>query len=237
MPNPGKSVYVIQHTDGEFLGLIEDHLEGRGIAFTYIRPHSNSGRLPATLDYTDGVFLLGGGPWGSAGKRNLPTLDDEILLAKECLERSIPIVGIGLGSQILALAAGGSSAPEDPFFDVCEARRCHEKALNGFLPERMPMAVYMRDRPLPPNDADVLAVDNSGRPAIFQIGPCAVGFTAHPGVKSAMIEDLIMEFDESPPNSAAGLQALRACQRGIEDAMVGIMTGLIQVMGLMAKDQ
>jgi len=95
MPNPGKSVYVIQHTDGEFLGLMEDHLEGRGIAFNYMRPHTADGGFPSSLDSTDGLILLGGGPWGSAGTRNLPTLEFELLLTRDCLERGLPVVGIG----------------------------------------------------------------------------------------------------------------------------------------------
>ena len=60
-----RSLYVIQHTDSEYLGLIEDHLEGRSIGFTYMRPHTPGGKLPATVKFTDGVILLGGGPWGS----------------------------------------------------------------------------------------------------------------------------------------------------------------------------
>ena len=236
MPNPGKSIYVIQHTDGEFLGLIEDHLEGRGIAFTYIRPHANSGRLPATLDLTDGVVLLGGGPWGSAGARNLPTLDDEILLARECLERSIPILGIGLGSQILAIAAGGSSEASDLQFSVGDAVRCADTALNGFLPARFPICVYMRDKPIPPASAEILAVDGERAPAVFQLGPEAIGFTAHPGIKMGMIEDLVMEFEDSPDNTADGLAALRGRQVDIEGALVGTMTGLVQLMRLMRKE-
>jgi len=234
MPNPGKSIYVIQHTDGEFLGLMEDHLEGRGIAFTYIRPHASAGRLPATLDFTDGVFLLGGGPWGTRGDHKLPTLDAEVDLAKRCLDRSIPIAGFGLGSQILALAAGGSVEAEDLRFSVGDACRCHDQALNGFLPQRIPQAVYMRGRPLPPPGAEILAVDDADRPAIFQVGPEAIGFTAHPGIKSGMVEDLIMEFEESPPNISGGLVELRRRQRDIEDALVGTMTGLVGVMRLMS---
>ncbi len=234
MPNPGKSIYVIQHTDGEFLGMMEDHLEGRGIAFTYIRPHANAGRLPATLDFTDGVFLLGGGPFGAAGDHKLPTLEPEIDLAKRCLDRSIPIAGFGLGSQILALAAGGAVDPGDFIFSVEEARRCNDGALNGFLPERFPMAVYMRGRPVLPPNANTLAVDEAGKPAVFQVGPEAIGFIANPGIKSGMVEDLIMEFEDSPPNVAESLDALRRRQHDIEDAMVGIMTGLVQVMRLMS---
>ena len=40
-------VAVIQHTSGEYLGLMEDHLEGRRIRFQYFRPFA-AGKLPAS---------------------------------------------------------------------------------------------------------------------------------------------------------------------------------------------
>ena len=50
---------------------------------------------------SDGLILLGGGPWGSAGARDAPTLKEEVRLAHACLMREWPVVGIGLGAQIL----------------------------------------------------------------------------------------------------------------------------------------
>ncbi|HEV2221214.1 MAG TPA: hypothetical protein VGV08_11725, partial [Casimicrobiaceae bacterium] len=61
----------------------------------------------------------------------------------------------------------------------------------------------------------------------------AFGFAGHPGLKVAMVEDLIMEFEESPPEVDAELARLRSTQRAIEDALVPTMTGLIQVTGWM----
>ena len=232
---PTRNLYVIQHTDGEFLGRMEDHLEGRGIRFTYIRPHAG-GKLPASVRFVDGLVLLGGGPWGSAGGRDLPTLRPEVNLAKEALARGIPVIGIGLGAQILAIAAGGGSEPADLVFRVEQARRVADGALNGYLPERYPLVVYMRDRPLPPDYASVLAVDAAGRPALFQIGDIGFGFTGHPGAKRAMIEDLVMEFEEAPAG-IGDLAAMTTLQPALDDALVRIMTGLVQLTGLMRERQ
>jgi hypothetical protein len=74
----------------------------------------------------------------------------------------------------------------------------------------------------------VLARDAQGRVALFQVGKRAFGFAGHPGLKVAMVEDLVMEFEESPPDIDVALGALRAAQRAIEDALVPIMTGLVQ---------
>ena len=228
-----KTVSVVQHTSSEYLGLIEDHLEGRGIRFGYYRPFTEGGRLPGRDAIRDGLVLLGGGVWGAAGARDLPTLAEEVRLAHAALMFGSPVIGIGLGAQILAIAAGGRSVPAGLAFEVTTARRTGESALNGYLPAEYPLAVYMRDWPEPPAYARVLAVDPGGRPALWQIGGCAFGFAGHPGLKVAMVEDLIMEFAEAPEDAGPELAKLRSAQRALEDALVPIMTGIVQMTGWM----
>ncbi len=48
-----------------------------------------------------------------------------------------------------------------------------------------------------------------------------------------MIEDLIMEFEEAPEDTGPGLDRLAGLATAIEDALVPIMTGLIQATGWM----
>lgn len=222
---------MIQHDSAEYLGLIEDHLEGRGVRFHYHRPFAGSAPLPRGDALGDGLILLGGGPWGSAGTRDVPTLKEEVELARAALSQGKPVVGIGLGAQVLALAAGGRSESAPFEFSVLEAARVHDGALDGYLPARYPLAVYMRDWPVPPPHAEVLSRDSKGRAALWQVGSNALGFAAHPGLKVAMVEDLVMEFEETPPGIEAGLAALRAVQRSIEDALVPIMTGVVRRTG------
>lgn len=228
-----KTLTVIQHTSADYLGLMEDHLEGRRIRFSYVRPFTESVKVPDFTGVEDGLVLLGGGPWGSAGSRDVPTLDEEVRLARACLMHGLPVIGIELGAQILALAADGSTIARDLRFEVGRAKRTCDDALNGHLPEEFPHVCYMRDQPVPPDYANVLAIDDQDQPALFQIGDTAFGFTGHPGFKLAMAEDLIMEFEEAPPDTVNGLEKLREAKTGIEDALVHIMTGLVQLTGLM----
>ncbi len=230
-----KTINVVQHTSAEFLGLIEDHLEGRGVRFAYHRPFAAKGGLPSADAVTAGLVLLGGGPWGSAGSRDVPTLAAEIALARACVSRGVPVIGIGLGAQVLALATGGASEPSPLELSVGVATRVCDDALRGYLPQRFPLAIYMRDWPVPPTHTQVLATDERGRAALWQIGASAFGFAGHPGLKVAMVEDLVMEFEDAPANIEAELAQLRAAQREIEDALVPIMTGLVQMTGWMEK--
>jgi len=224
---------VVQHTSADYLGLIEDHLEGRRIRFRYFRPFTEQGAVPGPGDSCDGLVLLGGGPWGSAGDRDVPTLQQEIELTRAMLDMGKPVLGIGLGAQILAIAAGGSSTTAPLRFEAGYATRVVDDALAGFMPPRFPHICYMRDRPMPPPGAHVLAEDEEGRPAVFQLGVNALGFCGHPGFKTAMAEDLIMEFEEAPEDPAPQLQQLQLMAREIEDALVPLMTGIIKVTRLM----
>jgi GMP synthase-like glutamine amidotransferase len=226
-------VAVIQHTAGEYLGLIEDHLEGRRIRFQYYRPFA-AGTLPAPELPADALILLGGGPWGAAGSRDLPTLEQEVALTRRRLDEGTPVIGFGLGAQILAIAAGGGVEDRELTLEMLTARRVRDDALNGYLPETFNQVVYMRDWPLLPDTAVVLAEDNLGRPAVWQVGENAYGFSGNPGIKLGMVEDLIMEFEEIPEDAAAQLDKLRPLQPLLEDELVPIMTGLVQCTSLMS---
>lgn len=228
-----KTLQVVQHTSAEYLGLIEDHLEGRGVRFRYWRPFAAQGALPLAATVQDGLVLLGGGPWGSAGVRDLPTLGAEIGLARSALERGWPLLGIGLGAQVATLAAGGAAEACALEFRVTTARRSRADALGGYLPAQFPVALYGRDGVRLPPAARVLASDPEGRELVWQLGERAFCFAGHPGLKVAMVEDLVMEFEEAPEPVAEPLERLRAVQPAIEDALVGIMTGLVAAMGWM----
>ena len=99
-----KRLGVLQHSEAEYLGLIEDHLEGRNIRFTYIRPFAAGGGVPSVVA-GDGLIVLGGGPYGLVSGHILPSLGPELRLARAYLEAGLPVVGFGMGALILTVAA------------------------------------------------------------------------------------------------------------------------------------
>ncbi len=229
-----KTVCVLQHVEAEYLGLIEDHLEARAIGFRYCRPFVAGGKVPAGSEGTDGLIVLGAGPFGVVSGSLLPSLAAELRLTAAYLAAGLPVIGIGLGATILATAAGGG-AVEAPFgFAVEDVRSVSPGALGGYLPATFPMALCLRDRPVLPAAAVVLAEGPGGAPAVFQIGT-AIGFLGHPGIKSAMIEDLVMEFAEAPEGLAESLGTLRERQGLIAEALSEIMVGLVAETGWMAE--
>ncbi len=228
-----KKLCVLQHTEAEFLGLLEDHFESRAIRFQYLRPFTPGSTLAAEATGFDGLVLLGAGPLGIVSNPLLPSLAAELRLARDFLRRGLPILGFGLGACLLAVAAGGGADEAPLRFTLGTAQRVKADALGGHLPARFPFAVYMRDRPVLPKDATVLAVDEAGAPALFALNRNCLGFLGHPGVKSAMIEDLVMEFDEAPEDVAGTLPRLRAAQGAIAAALSEIMVGVVMATHLM----
>ena len=224
---------VLQHTEGEFLGLMEDHFESRAIRFSYVRPFVPGATIPAAAGEYAGLVLLGAGPRGIVSGDLLPSLGPELRLARAFLAAGRPVIGIGLGAAILAVAAGGGAEAAPLRFEVGTARRTDPEALAGHLPPSYPLVQYLRDRAVPPPGAHILATDDAGAPALFRIGAHSLGFAGHPGVKTGMIEDLVMEFEETPADLTDGLARLAAVQHALADALSEIMVGLVKATGLM----
>jgi GMP synthase-like glutamine amidotransferase len=228
-----KTVCVVQHTEAEYLGLIEDHFEGRNIRFTYKRPFTSGGTLPTSVEGYDGLFLLGGGPYGLVSGHLLPSLGHELRLTRAFLDAGLPVVGFELGAVILSTAAGGGAIEAPLRFEIGRITATGPGLLGGMLPDTMPMAAYLRDRPALPAGAEVFATAASGEPMIFGIGPNCLGFVGHPGVKRGMMEDLIMEFAETPEDTAGSLQLLGQVQSEIAEALTSLMVGVAGHTGLM----
>ncbi len=228
-----KTIAVLQHTEAEYLGLIEDHLEGRNIRFNYYRPFTHGGTLPFGPEKFDGLWLLGGGPYGLVSGHILPSAAPEYRLTRLFLDAGLPVVGIGLGALILSVAAGGGADEAPLRFAVDEVRATAPGHLCGHMPDRMPLAHYLRDRPILPDGAEVLATGPAGEPEIFSLRGNCLGLIGHPGFKRGMVEDLVMEFQDTPDDPAAGLAELAAAQADIAEALTPLMVGIVKHAGLM----
>lgn len=227
-----KTICVLQHTEAEYLGLMEDHLEGRNIRFHYKRPFTSGGMLPTSAEGFDGLMLLGGGPYGVVSGHILPSIGHELRLTKLFLEAGLPVVGLELGAVILATAAGGGAQEAPLRFEVPTATATAPGHLGGHLPARFPMGCYLRDAPALPPGAEVLATGADGAPLVFAIGR-SLGFLGHPGMKRGMMEDLIMEFTDTPDDCVTPLQKLTEAQREIGEALTDLMVGLVAHTGWM----
>lgn len=225
-----KTVWVLQHTEAEYLGLMEDHLEGRNIRFRYFRPFAAGGSVPASPGNSDGLILLGGGPYGIVSGHILPSLGPELRLVRAYLEADLPVIGFGLGALIVNSAAGGGTVEAPLRFDVIDA------TLSGFgpvSPATMPLACYLRDRPVPAPGSETVMTGPDGEILGFTVGAKSLGILGHVGMKRGMAEDLIMEFADTPEDTLTGLSRLNDMQRAIAEALGPFMVALVSRAGWM----
>ncbi|MGN1407781.1 type 1 glutamine amidotransferase [Lactobacillus sp.] len=96
-------VNILQHTPNEGPGAIKSWIKERGHKF-YIYHPENFGILPKASE-TDLLVILGG-PMSPGD--DLPWLPEERKLIAECLKSHIPILGICLGAQQIAMTLGSS---------------------------------------------------------------------------------------------------------------------------------
>jgi GMP synthase (glutamine-hydrolysing) len=99
-------VWVLQHVHCETLGTIVKALGSRGILAEYIR--SFEGRpVPKEMEGASGLIVMGG-PMGVYECPSYPFLSDEMRLIERALQEEKPVLGVCLGSQLLAAVLGAA---------------------------------------------------------------------------------------------------------------------------------
>ena len=99
-------INVLQHTPNEGPGAIKAWAEDRGNK-VYVYHPETFGIFPKA-DETDMLVVLGG-PMNPGD--DLPWLEEERQLIKDCLKQHLPILGICLGAQQIAICLGSSVYP------------------------------------------------------------------------------------------------------------------------------
>ncbi|HMK72348.1 MAG TPA: type 1 glutamine amidotransferase [Myxococcaceae bacterium] len=130
-------VLVVQHVPNEGLGQFESILDRFGVGTETIRP-SASIRSDA-LGGASGLIVLGG-PMGVYESDRYPRLVDEQQLIRTALASRVPVLGICLGSQLLASALGArvypAPAKEIGWYDVTLEPKAGSDPLFSGAPER-----------------------------------------------------------------------------------------------------
>ena len=104
-----RPILVLQHHPIEMPGVFAEMLAERDFAIRTIRPDLGQ-PIPSDPGAFAGVIAMGG-PMGVYEEEKYPWLREEDRLLKTAIARDLPTLGICLGSQLIAKAAGARVAP------------------------------------------------------------------------------------------------------------------------------
>ncbi|TMA18534.1 MAG: glutamine amidotransferase [Deltaproteobacteria bacterium] len=173
-----KRVLVVQHEQFEGPGTLGEALAGLELRF--LRTFAGD-PIPKTLE-EDALVVLGGG-MGVYDRDRLPHLNDEIALYAAAMAAAKPVLGICLGSQLLAAALGAAvgKAPrkEIGWYGVSLLPEARGDALFETLPKKFPAFHWHGDAFTLPEGAVPLASSAMTPLQAFRAGPRAWGIQFH----------------------------------------------------------
>lgn len=190
------SVLVIQHVASESPGLLKQVLEEGGWEVDLVRIYRNES-VPRNLGHHGGLVVMGG-PMGAYDTDRYPCLDEERRLILAALEHDRPVLGICLGSQLLAAALGAAVVPnirrEIGWHTVHFTRSAANDALWQGVADDITAFHWHGDRFDLPTKADSLAWSNLTDCQAFRWGRSAYGILFHLEVNQRAVDRITTAF-------------------------------------------
>jgi GMP synthase-like glutamine amidotransferase len=222
---------VVQHEEPERPYAIGDALKRAKVEVDVCRVFSGQA-LPLSLDSHDGLVVMGG-PMSATTDEGFPTRREETDLVREALGRNIPMLGVCLGAQLLALAAGGAvfpgdNGPEIGWGTVELTEAAHRDELFAGLSRELDVLHWHRDTFALPGGAVRLASSGSYENQAFRSGSSAWGLQFHVEVDAPAVSEYVGSFGKEAlaagttsevieAESPAALQRLEPHRRLIVD--------------------
>ncbi|HEY3841742.1 MAG TPA: hypothetical protein VGL48_00700 [Acidimicrobiales bacterium] len=202
---------VVQHLAVESAFAVEDALIGAGVVVETRRVFAGE-LVPADASGLDALVVMGG-PMSAASDEGFPSRSGEITLLADALRVGIPTVGVCLGAQLLAAAAGsevfpGAGGPEIGWGPVTLTPECAEDQLFTGLDEELTVLHWHGDSFDLPVGGLRLAGNANYPNQAFRIGSLAWGLQFHLEVTQAALEGFVSTFATdaaSVPGGAEGI--------------------------------
>jgi GMP synthase-like glutamine amidotransferase len=186
-------VLAFRHVPFEGLGRIEPVLRARGYEIDYADLYLSGAPLPQTDAYQALIFL--GGPMSVNDP--LPYLRREEEFIRAAIHRGTPVLGVCLGSQLIASALGAAvrrnPVPEIGWFELefTPAAR-HDPVFGGLTAPETVFHWHGETFDLPPG-AELLASSQLCRNQAFRLGATVYGLQFHLEATPAMIADWCLQ--------------------------------------------
>ncbi|HVX01969.1 MAG TPA: type 1 glutamine amidotransferase [Nitrososphaera sp.] len=191
-----KAVLSIQNTACETLGTLEGMFKRDGFAIENTSAQKEGGIPSRSSDYSAIIVL--GGPM--AVYDNLTYLQKEQDLIRDAIKNDVPVLGVCLGSQLIAQAAGGrvfkGRKKEIGWHDVSLSPQGKETLFSGIRDGKGEKTIrvfqWHGDTYELPKEATVLAYTDL-YPQAFKLGS-AIGIQFHLEVDERLIKSWVKEY-------------------------------------------
>ena len=204
-----KKALIIQQVPHEGPGIIGEVLLKMSIEIETIRPYLNSGGTPRCVAVPRGVenhtaLVIMGGPMGAYDEAAFPFLRDELRLIERCLRDGVPVLGVCLGAQLMARAAGArvykGESKEIGWYDLeftDEGRRDRLfsglPSLYGGYKDKLKVFQWHGDTFDVPRGSSLLATSENFPNQCVRLGRRAYALQFHLEVTGAMVESWLRE--------------------------------------------
>jgi GMP synthase (glutamine-hydrolysing) len=191
-------VWVLQHHPAENLGAIAEALESAALAWQYVRVFDGHS-VPTDMKGAGGLIVMGG-PEAVYQLDRYPYLRAEMALIENALKAGRPVLGVCLGSQLLAAALGANvrraAHKEIGWYPLRMRSETKDDCLLRGLPEQFIACHWHGDVFDLPDGAVALASSKLTELQAFRHGDKAWGLLFHAEMTQRIVVALVSEFGE-----------------------------------------
>ena len=197
---------IVKHIDIEGPGTLGDFLQKKNIRWDVVELGRGE-RLPQSpKDYAAVVIL--GGPMNVYEEDKYPFLAEENSFIKECLRQEIPCLGICLGSQLLAKAAGAkvvrSPVKEIGWYQIHLTEMGKKDPMFQNCRSPLPVFHWHGDMFNIPQEGVLLATASGCPHQAFKVGTHAYGLQFHVEVTGPNTKEWHDEYGDKDLSSLGG---------------------------------
>ncbi|BCG96686.1 type 1 glutamine amidotransferase [Mesorhizobium sp. 131-2-1] len=189
-------VLVVQNFDSEGLGQIGAALVEAGADIDLRKPY-NGEALPGHSGEHDAMVVLGGAQ-NALDDELCPYFPELLDLTRDFADKDRSVLGICLGSQLLARAFGGENqiggATEFGWHRVSLTPAAKTDPVLAALPENFPIFEWHDDTFVLPENAVRLAGSTVAENQAFRLGRAVYGFQFHFEADTPMVRDWSTSF-------------------------------------------
>jgi GMP synthase-like glutamine amidotransferase len=216
---------VVQHVAAEPAFSIAETLGIAGVTVDTRRVFQGDD-IPLDTAGFDGLVVMGG-PMSVNSTEGFPSRDAELSLLADALRVGIPTLGVCLGAQLLAVAAGGAvgrnaHGPEIGWGPVQLGPACHDDRLLAGLPPTLTVLHWHGESfEVPPEAAPLISGTTHPNQA-FRIGDVAWGVQFHLEVTAAAVDGFLGAFAADTADVPGGAEAIREATPGALAALTPV---------------